>query len=261
MESSFPNTFKLFSMAADEEREHTAEATTINNANAALEEDELELSLGLPVIFHRDCGSNSDAGSHSSHSQPRSSNTHTQSYRSQTEPQPNGFAPNLLHPRVECNSSSCQIESTRTLKKASRSAEGPLSWNDHNHDQTKPPHEPSSSATQVCQDKKPISQPGSPGSQPQKEVHKGDMGKPPKPPAQSSEALLLSQMPCVSATGNGPNGKTVNGFLYRYTKAEVCIICVCHGTSFTPAGFVEHAGGVDIEHPLKRIRVVPFALG
>ncbi|CAI9107380.1 OLC1v1006718C1 [Oldenlandia corymbosa var. corymbosa] len=70
----------------------------------------------------------------------------------------------------------------------------------------------------------------------------------------------LPQMPCVSTTGNGPNGKTVTGFLYRYTKNEVSIVCVCHGSSFTPAEFVEHAGGTDVTNPLRHITMVasPF---
>ncbi|KAL6500000.1 hypothetical protein OROGR_027910 [Orobanche gracilis] len=69
------------------------------------------------------------------------------------------------------------------------------------------------------------------------------------------------KMPCVSTTGNGPNGRTVRGFLYKYTKTEVSIVCVCHGSSFSPAGFVEHAGGVDISHPLKHITIVRSAFG
>ncbi|XP_021720100.1 ninja-family protein AFP2-like [Chenopodium quinoa] len=90
---------------------------------------------------------------------------------------------------------------------------------------------------------------------------KGEIGKPPKPVGLiDQQKLLFSQMPCVSTTGNGPNGKTLTGFLYKYSKTEVSIICVCHGASFSPAGFVEHAGGVDVEYPLKHIRVVPFAL-
>ncbi|KAH7862791.1 hypothetical protein Vadar_009589 [Vaccinium darrowii] len=77
----------------------------------------------------------------------------------------------------------------------------------------------------------------------------------------SDKTPSLSQMPCVSTTGNGPNGKTITGFLYRYTKTEVSIVCVCHGSSFSPAEFVEHAGGKDITHPLKHITVVPSAFG
>lgn len=75
------------------------------------------------------------------------------------------------------------------------------------------------------------------------------------------DASSLSQMPCVSTTGNGPNGKTITGFLYRYTKTEVSIVCVCHGSSFSPAEFVEHAGGKDITHPLRHITVIPSAFG
>lgn len=69
----------------------------------------------------------------------------------------------------------------------------------------------------------------------------------------------LLHMPCVSTTGNGPNGKTITGLLYRYTKTEVSIVCVCHGSSFSPEGFVKHAGGNDISHPLRHITIVPSA--
>ncbi|KAL3649287.1 hypothetical protein CASFOL_005690 [Castilleja foliolosa] len=74
-------------------------------------------------------------------------------------------------------------------------------------------------------------------------------------------ALPVVHMPCVSTTGNGPNGRTIRGFLYKYTKTEVSIVCVCHGSSFSPAGFVEHAGGVDISHPLRHITIVGQAFG
>ncbi|KAF5954642.1 hypothetical protein HYC85_007498 [Camellia sinensis] len=86
-----------------------------------------------------------------------------------------------------------------------------------------------------------------------------DLSKPPKPKTQSVPSF--SQMPCVSTTGNGPNGKTITGFLYRYTKTEVSIVCVCHGSSFSPAEFVEHAGGKDITHPLRHITVIRSAFG
>lgn len=81
---------------------------------------------------------------------------------------------------------------------------------------------------------------------------------PPKPLTQTSS---LPQMPYVSTKGDGPNGKIVNGFLYRYTKSEVSIVCVCHGSTFSPAEFVQHAGGTDISHPLKHITVIPSAFG
>ncbi|KDP26350.1 hypothetical protein JCGZ_17508 [Jatropha curcas] len=86
-----------------------------------------------------------------------------------------------------------------------------------------------------------------------------DLGKPPKPQKLNHSNSSLPSMPCVSTTGNGPNGRTINGFLYRYTKTEVSIICVCHGSSFSPAEFVQHAGGTDVSHPLKHITVIPSA--
>ncbi|KAL2488268.1 ninja-family protein 4-like [Forsythia ovata] len=89
----------------------------------------------------------------------------------------------------------------------------------------------------------------------------GIISKPSKPQNQIQKAASLSHMPCVSTTGNGPNGKTITGFLYKYTRSEVSIMCVCHGSSFSPAGFVEHAGGIDISHPLRHITVVPSAFG
>ncbi|KFK38175.1 hypothetical protein AALP_AA3G079100 [Arabis alpina] len=85
-----------------------------------------------------------------------------------------------------------------------------------------------------------------------------DTRKPPKPRPNGNGSLLpFAQMPCVTSTGNGPEGKTVNGFLYRYSKSEISIICVCHGTSFSPAEFIVHAGGTNVTHPLRHITVVP----
>ncbi|XP_010486270.1 PREDICTED: ninja-family protein AFP3-like [Camelina sativa] len=89
---------------------------------------------------------------------------------------------------------------------------------------------------------------------------KSNTGKPPKPYANSNgdgSMLPFAQMPCVTSTGNGPDGKTVNGFLCRYSKSEISIICVCHGTSFSPAEFIVHAGGTNVSHPLRHITVVP----
>ncbi|KAK8565171.1 hypothetical protein V6N13_020296 [Hibiscus sabdariffa] len=95
-----------------------------------------------------------------------------------------------------------------------------------------------------------------------KDANKREMGKPPKPPTPAIHRDVLGNMPYVSTTGNGADGKTINGFLYRYTKSEVSIICVCHGSSFTPAEFVRHAGGNDVSlsHPLRHITVIPSAI-
>lgn len=90
-----------------------------------------------------------------------------------------------------------------------------------------------------------------------------ETGKPPKPRPNGNGSgvngsmLPFAQMPCVTSTGNGPEGKTVNGFLYRYSKSEISIICVCHGISFSPAEFIVHAGGTNVSHPLRHITVVP----
>ncbi|KAL0737777.1 hypothetical protein Bca4012_013987 [Brassica carinata] len=69
---------------------------------------------------------------------------------------------------------------------------------------------------------------------------------------------IIEDMPCVSTTGDGPNGKKIDGFLYRYRKGqEVRIVCVCHGSFLSPAEFIKHAGGSDVAHPLKHIVVNP----
>ncbi|RDX98761.1 Ninja-family protein AFP2, partial [Mucuna pruriens] len=72
---------------------------------------------------------------------------------------------------------------------------------------------------------------------------------------------LLEDMPSVSTKGEGPNGKRIEGFLYRYGKGEeVRIVCVCHGSFLTPSEFVKHAGGGDVANPLKHIVVSPSFL-
>ncbi|XP_065025090.1 ninja-family protein AFP3-like [Musa acuminata AAA Group] len=68
----------------------------------------------------------------------------------------------------------------------------------------------------------------------------------------------MEDMPCVSTRGDGPNGRRIEGLLYRYKKGEdVRIVCVCHGSFLTPAEFVKHAGGGDVAHPLRHIVVNP----
>lgn len=68
----------------------------------------------------------------------------------------------------------------------------------------------------------------------------------------------MEDMPCVFTIGDGPNGRRVDGILYRYGKGEeVRIMCVCHGDFLSPAEFVKHAGGSDVAHPLRHIVVNP----
>ncbi|CAK9186004.1 unnamed protein product [Ilex paraguariensis] len=69
---------------------------------------------------------------------------------------------------------------------------------------------------------------------------------------------MMVDMPCVTTKGEGPNGRKIEGILYRYRKGEeVRIVCVCHGSFLTPAEFVKHAGGGDVPNPLKHIVVNP----
>ncbi|GMH27572.1 hypothetical protein Nepgr_029415 [Nepenthes gracilis] len=68
----------------------------------------------------------------------------------------------------------------------------------------------------------------------------------------------MEDMPAVFTIGDGPNGRKVDGILYKYGKGEeVRIMCVCHGKFFSPAEFIKHAGGRDVEHPLRHIVVNP----
>ena len=68
----------------------------------------------------------------------------------------------------------------------------------------------------------------------------------------------MEDMPCVFTKGEGPNGKRIEGILYKYGKGEeVRIMCVCHGNFLSPAEFVKHAGGGDVDHPLRHIVINP----
>jgi hypothetical protein len=69
---------------------------------------------------------------------------------------------------------------------------------------------------------------------------------------------VMKQMPSVTTTGDGPNGKRIEGVLYKYMKGQVSIVCVCHGSFLSPAEFVKHAGGKDVENPMKHINVCPI---
>ncbi|CAH9066408.1 unnamed protein product [Cuscuta europaea] len=48
-------------------------------------------------------------------------------------------------------------------------------------------------------------------------------------------------LPWVSTTGSGPNGKTISGVTYRYSPTQIKIVCACHGTHMSPEEFVRHA--------------------
>lgn len=73
----------------------------------------------------------------------------------------------------------------------------------------------------------------------------------------ADDSSPLLGMPRVSTTGDGPSGRTISGYLYRYDKSAVSIMCACHGKSFTPEEFVRHAGGSNASDPLRQIVVAP----
>ncbi|KAL4351527.1 hypothetical protein GQ457_06G028140 [Hibiscus cannabinus] len=186
-------------------------------------------------------GPSSESVTHTSPSQPENtqincsavSNQKGQSEQSSTSPQSNG---------------KCDIEKAPSMNVTESASSDP------NNAPPKPKPESQSSSLKS----KPVSSIETKTTSSTKDTSKGEIGKPPKPPTPMHD--IIRNMPCVSTTGEGPNGKTINGFLYRYTKSEVSIICVCHGSSFTPAEFVQHAGGSDVSHPLRHITVVPPAI-
>lgn len=71
---------------------------------------------------------------------------------------------------------------------------------------------------------------------------------------------MMKLMPSVTTTGDGPNGKKIDGLLYRYKKGQVSIVCVCHGNFLSPSEFIKHAGGTDMVNPMKHINVLPATL-
>ncbi|GLT68432.1 hypothetical protein SLA2020_406650 [Shorea laevis] len=82
-----------------------------------------------------------------------------------------------------------------------------------------------------------------------------------KPEGKEIGMNAMEDMPCVFTKGDGPNGRRIEGILYRYGKGEqVRIMCVCHGSFHSPAEFVKHAGGGDVAHPLKHIVVNPSSI-
>ncbi|KAK6925123.1 Tify domain binding domain [Dillenia turbinata] len=65
----------------------------------------------------------------------------------------------------------------------------------------------------------------------------------------------VDMMPSVTTVGNGPLGRRIEGFLYKFSSPEeVKLVCNCHGRVFSPAGFYKHAGGTDVPNP-SRLRM------
>ncbi|KAM1122252.1 hypothetical protein ACFX13_003879 [Malus domestica] len=164
-------------------------------------------------------------------------------------------------------SSESKSHSSQSIQENTEPVSNSLESNSEGNEQKlNPKTEPKSETAEASPTPKPISpkQEYSPPIPPLKEVTKTDpIAKPPKPQISKngSSTVSLPQMPYVSTTGTGPNGKTVHGFLYRYTNSEITIVCVCHGTTFSPSEFVQHAGGTDVSQPLRHITVIPSAFG
>ncbi|XP_009797015.1 uncharacterized protein [Nicotiana sylvestris] len=65
---------------------------------------------------------------------------------------------------------------------------------------------------------------------------------------------LLKTMPSVTTS---INEKQTEGILYSFGKEkQVSIVCLCHGMFFTPAEFVKHNGGNEVDNPMKYIKVI-----
>ncbi|KAJ4952430.1 hypothetical protein NE237_029262 [Protea cynaroides] len=48
-------------------------------------------------------------------------------------------------------------------------------------------------------------------------------------------------LPWVSTTGPGPNGRTISGVTYRWNRNQIKIVCACHGSHMSPEEFIQHA--------------------
>ncbi|KAK4601888.1 hypothetical protein RGQ29_011122 [Quercus rubra] len=48
-------------------------------------------------------------------------------------------------------------------------------------------------------------------------------------------------LPWVSTTAPGPNGRTISGVTYKYNTNQIRIVCACHGSHMSPEEFVRHA--------------------
>lgn len=107
----------------------------------------------------------------------------------------------------------------------------------------------------------PVSRPGSRGESGENNQNQAVEGAPFKRARKDDYNMvelggnMMRIMPTVSTNGGIPNGNRIQGILYKYVKCTVSIVCVCHGKFLTPGEFVKHAGGSDVEEPMKYIKV------
>lgn len=69
---------------------------------------------------------------------------------------------------------------------------------------------------------------------------------------------VLERMFSVSTNGGIPNGREIKGFLLNYQTLPARIMCVCHGTCFSPAEFLKHASGREVPNPMQFIILRSF---
>ncbi|MCO5575458.1 hypothetical protein L7F22_029259 [Adiantum nelumboides] len=73
-------------------------------------------------------------------------------------------------------------------------------------------------------------------------------------PIKRQASSSFSDLPRVTTTGRGPNGRTINGVMYIAGGQAVRLVCRCHGKHMSPEEFVEHAGSTDLSNPLRNIK-------
>lgn len=64
-------------------------------------------------------------------------------------------------------------------------------------------------------------------------------------------------LPWVSTTGPGPNGRTISGVTYKFGRNEVKIVCACHGTHMSPEEFMRHASADAPAHENSTLPALP----
>ncbi|GAB4839072.1 hypothetical protein Ancab_028600 [Ancistrocladus abbreviatus] len=51
----------------------------------------------------------------------------------------------------------------------------------------------------------------------------------------------LPNLPWVSTTCPGPNGRMISGVTYKFNANQIKIVCACHGSHMSPEEFIQHA--------------------
>ncbi|GFP92082.1 ninja-family protein mc410 [Phtheirospermum japonicum] len=67
-------------------------------------------------------------------------------------------------------------------------------------------------------------------------------------------------LPWVSTTGQGPNGRTISGVTYKYSPTQIRIVCACHGTHMSPEEFLLHASAEENNTTDAGVALTPSSL-